>query len=281
MKIGFMADSGADIMKEEIERLDIRWLPVEIIYPSGKVIRDTADIDIDRFYDQMKEEPEGRFFSNKLRPEEIAEAADDLLKRNDYVLYIVMSSKMSGTYESAIMAKEMIGSRLIVFDSKSISTGQAALSLKAFEDIRQGRVDIDHLEDYLMGLRRRLQFYFVLETLEYLMKGGRIGKAQYLVGTMLKIKPGLGVDGSGEIYSVEKIRGGKKRIIKFFENLLRKYSPNVEEFPLQFVYGISTDWDMTFQRWLDEHGYIYSVRRTRPTTTIHGGPYSLGLAWFT
>lgn len=281
MKIGFMADSGADIMKEEIERLDIRWLPVEIIYPSGKVIRDTADIDIDRFYDQMKEEPEGRFFSNKLRPEEIAEAADDLLKRNDYVLYIVMSSKMSGTYESAIMAKEMIGSRLIVFDSKSISTGQAALSLKAFEDIRQGRVDIDHLEDYLMGLRRRLQFYFVLETLEYLMKGGRIGKAQYLVGTMLKIKPGLGVDGSGEIYSVEKIRGGKKRIIKFFENLLRKYSPNVEEFPLQFVYGIPTDWDMTFQRWLDEHGYIYSVRRTRPTTTIHGGPYSLGLAWFT
>jgi len=281
MKIGFMADSGADIMKEEIERLDIKWLPVEIIYPSGKVIRDTVDIDIEDFYAQMQKEPEGRFFSNKLKPEEIAEAADDLLKKNDYALYIVMSSKMSGTYESAVKAREMIGPRLIVFDSKSISTGQAALSLKAFEDIKQGKVDIDHLQDYLLDLRRRLQFYFVLETLEYLMKGGRIGKAQYLVGSMLKIKPGLGVDDSGEIYSVEKIRGGKKRIIKFFESLLRKYPPNVEEFPIQFVYGIPTDWDIAFQKWLDENGYKYTLRRSRPTTTIHGGPYSLGLAWFT
>ena len=68
MEIGFMADSGADIMKEEINRLDIKWFPVEIIYPSGKAIRDTVDIDIEVFYDQMQVEPGGRFFSNKLKP---------------------------------------------------------------------------------------------------------------------------------------------------------------------------------------------------------------------
>ncbi len=280
MKIGFMADSGADIMSDEISLLDIRWMPVEIVFPSGTHMRDTADINILAFYEEMQKEPDGKFVSVQIKPEEIIATAEDMLKTYDYVVYIVMSSKMSGTYLNAMKAREEIGPRLIIFDSRSISTGQATLTLKAFTDIAKGDVNVEHITDYLEVLRNRLKFYFVLESLEYLRKGGRIGKASYMVGNMLKIKPALSIDDSGEIYSVGKIRGGKKRIMKFFADLLKKEPPNTDFFPLQFVYGIPTEWDIAMQEWLDESGIPYQLRKSRPTTTIHGGPYSLGMAWF-
>ncbi|GEM_PF-1772037 len=279
-KVAFMADSGADILEEEIRELNIKWMPVEIIFPSGKRIYDTADIDVPNFYEQMKKEPNGKFVSVQIKTDDIIAAAEELLQTHDYVLYITMSSKMSGTYLNALTAQKHIGSRLIVFDSRSISTGQSTLTLKAFYDIRDGKVDPEHIMDYLQSLRNRLRFYFILESLEYLRKGGRIGKASYLIGNMLKLKPALAIDDTGEIYAVAKIRGGKKRIIKFYANLLEKEPPDIDFFPLQFVYSIPTEWDMAMQQWIEEHGIPYQQRLTRPTTTVHGGPYSLGLSWF-
>jgi len=279
MAIAVMTDSGADLTAEEIETFSIAWLPVEIITPSGCHIKDTADIDIVSFYHLMEKE-QGKFVSVQIKTDDIVSEAESLLRHNDYVVYITMSSKMSGTYLNALAAQRLIGERLIVFDSRSISTGQATLVLKAVSDIASGIVDAQHMEDYLTTLRGKLHFYFVLESLQYLKNGGRIGKASYLVGHMLKLKPALSIDESGEIYAVEKLRGGGKRIIKFFSTLLKQYPPSTELFPLQLVYGIPTQWDISFEQWLADQGYPYVIRKTRPTTTIHGGPYSLGLAWY-
>ncbi len=279
MNIGLMSDSGADITYEEINSLGIRWLGVEIIYPTGKHIRDKEDIDIKAFYKDMTD-LQGKFVSVQIKTEEIISATEELLEHNDYVLYITMSSKMSGTYLNALKARETLGPRLIVFDSRSISTGQALLTLKAFHDIKQGSIDINHIEEYLSELRSKLRFFFVLESLKYLKEGGRIGKASYLVGTMLKVKPALGIDDEGQIYAVDKIRGSGKKIIKFFESMMEKEKPNTDMYSLQFVHGIETKWDTQFKHWLNEKGILYQERLTRPTTTIHGGPYSLGLAWF-
>jgi len=282
VKIGVMTDSGADLKPDEIENLNIGWLPVEIITPDGTHIRDTEDIDIEGFYKLV--EKGGKFISVQLKPCEIVDKAEHMLKTYDHVLYITMSSAMSGTYENALMAQKEIGKdRLTVFDSRSISTGQAALVLKVTKDIRDGKVSIESIEklaDYLDSVRAHLRFYFVLETLDYLRDGGRIGKAQYLVGHMLKLKPALSINDKGEIYPESKLRGGKKRLISFFEKLLTEHQM-AENSPLHFVHGIETPMAGAMRGWLGERGIQYTERLSRPTTTIHGGPYSTGLAWFT
>ena len=272
-----MTDSGADLKADEIENLNIGWLPVEIITPDGTHIRDSEDIDIEGFYKLV--EKGGKFVSVQLKPWEIVEKAEKILKTYDHVLYITMSSAMSGTYQNALMAQKEVGKdRLTVFDSKSISTGQAALVLKVAHDIGDGKVNVNKLTDYLRDVRAHLRFYFVLETLDYLREGGRIGKAQYLVGHMLKLKPALSINGEGEIYAEAKLRGGKKRAVAFFEKLLAEYPPADE--PLHFVHGIETPMVDAMRQWLEERRVPYTERLTRPTTTIHGGPYSTGLAWF-
>ncbi len=275
-KVAVMTDSGADLSPEEVERYSIRWLPVQLITPEGKVIRDDVSLDIEAIYEDLASR--GPVYSTaQLTADEIAAAADKLLGKFDYVVYIVMSSKMSSTYNNALAAQRMVGSRLVVFDSRSISGGQGALVHRFAADLSEGKVDAHRIEDYLQWLRSRLKFFFVLETLDFLAAGGRIGRAAYLAGRLLKICPALTIDDEGVIVPHKKLRG-KAKILPYFRGLLEEMPP--DGFPVRVVYGIPTKWDEMFLEWISKSGFDYVVARNRPTINIHGGPWTLGVSWF-
>ncbi|MNC05768.1 Fatty acid-binding protein [compost metagenome] len=139
------------------------------------------------------------------------------------ILSFHISSGLSGTYQSAVLAKSMLeeeGEAITVVDSLSASYGFGFMVVAAGRMAAEGKGPAEILEA-AEKLRQSRKLYFLVDTLEYLQKGGRIGKASAILGTLLNIKPILSIDAEGIIYAVEKVRGRKKavaRMIELFKN---------------------------------------------------------------
>lgn len=204
MKI--VTDCAADIPAEEREELGIIEAPLYIQFPESEV--NSADLTPDEFYDRLEAmhpqipstaQPSSGIFADIYR--KIANAAE--------VLSIHVSSGLSGTINSARMGAEQIKENVVrVVDSMTLSGGQRFQVLAASKAARKGW-SIEAILERLDKIRQDTEVIYTLETLEYLSRGGRIGRAQALLGSVLKIKPIIHVDKADGKYSTV----GKTRTI--------------------------------------------------------------------
>ena len=130
------------------------------------------------------------------------------------VLYVAFASALSGTYQSAVMAREMVledypEAIITILDTKAASMGEGLLVMKAAEARAAGQ-SLEQTADLLQSLVPRVQTYFLVDDLNHLMRGGRISKAAALMGSLVNIKPIIAVTADGSLDSVAKVRGKKK-----------------------------------------------------------------------
>ena len=130
------------------------------------------------------------------------------------VLYVAFASALSGTYQSAVMAREMVledypEAIITILDTKAASMGEGLLVMKAVEARAAGQ-SLEQTADLLQSLVPRVQTYFLVDDLNHLMRGGRISKAAALMGSLVNIKPIIAVTADGSLDSVAKVRGKKK-----------------------------------------------------------------------
>ena len=130
------------------------------------------------------------------------------------VLYVAFASALSGTYQSAVMAREMVledypEAIITILDTKAASMGEGLLVMKAVEARAAGQ-SLEQTADLLQSLVPRVQTYFLVDDLNHLMRGGRISKAAALMGNLVNIKPIIAVTADGSLDSVAKVRGKKK-----------------------------------------------------------------------
>ena len=130
------------------------------------------------------------------------------------VLYVAFASALSGTYQSAVMAREMVledypEAIITILDTKAASMGEGLLVMKAVEARAAGQ-SLEQTEDLLQSLVPRVKTYFLVDDLNHLMRGGRISKAAALMGSLVNIKPIIAVTSDGSLDSVAKVRGKKK-----------------------------------------------------------------------
>ena len=129
------------------------------------------------------------------------------------MLVITLSSALSGTYESACIAKKQLNAeeqeKVHIVDTLAASIGQGLLVYEAAKMAEQGMSAIEICEK-ITALRQKLESIFTVDTLEYLLKGGRISKFKATLGTMLDIKPILFIDSNGKLVILEKVRGRKR-----------------------------------------------------------------------
>ena len=130
------------------------------------------------------------------------------------VLYVAFASALSGTYQSAVMAREMVledypEAIITILDTKAASMGEGLLVMKAVEARAAGQ-SLEQTADLLQSLVPRVQIYFLVDDLNHLMRGGRISKAAALMGSLVNIKPIIAVTADGSLDSVAKVRGKKK-----------------------------------------------------------------------
>ncbi len=219
-KIGLVVcgNSGIDYMK-----LDY---PVKVLRSTlnlgGKEYEDFVDITAEEFYKTIDANPDIDVSTSQTSTGRIAQVYQEL-KDEGYkeILVVVISSKLSGTYQGAILAKEMVDDvHIYVIDSKSVSYGEAYMILEAIRMIKEDKALVEII-DHLERIRDHIKIYVLVDTLKYLVKNGRLSAANGFIGTLLKIKPLLHIQSDGTLVPFEKIRTTHKaqsRLIEIINN---------------------------------------------------------------
>ncbi|GGF85039.1 fatty acid-binding protein DegV [Paenibacillus albidus] len=225
-----VTDSTSDIPPEMVEAYGIEVVPLTLMF-GEEAFRDKVDMTPEQFYERLPRSPQLPTTSQP-SPVQYMEVYRNILERNPdcSILSFHISSGLSGTYQSAVMAKSMLeedGEGITVVDTLSASYGFGFMVVEAARMSAEGKTPQEILETTeRMRVARKL--YFLVDTLEYLQKGGRIGKASAILGTLLNIKPILSIDPEGTIYAVEKVRGRKKAVARMIE-LFKKDLPGVDK----------------------------------------------------
>ena len=222
-KIALLTDSCADLPPELAEELHIRVVPLRILCADGEY-RDGVDIRAADIYARLRA---GELPQTSLPAGQDIAAALDAIAAEGYdgVIAVMLSGGLSGTYNMVrLLAEERRDLAVRVYDSVSGSLGTGMMVLQLAEDIRSGM-------DWQTLTERRAPWliahtfpFFSVDTLEYLQKGGRIGKVTAMAGTMLQIKPIITFAADGQLQSIAKVRGRNLVIRKLIELVTKSHS---------------------------------------------------------
>lgn len=208
-KIGIITDSTCDIPREFLNKLGIKVLPLRILYQEREY-RDGVDITAEAVYAHLEQEVP----TTSLPSPQDAESLLLSMKEQGYthVLVIHLSSGLSGTGQMIeTVAEQIDGMTVKVIDSKSISMGLGFIVMEAARAV-QAKMNFEAVCNLVSSVRDRLSVYFVLSTLEYLKKGGRIGKVSGTIGELLQLKPIITVNKEGIYTTFAKVRGKKQAL---------------------------------------------------------------------
>lgn len=222
-KIGIMVcgNSGIDYIK-----LDH---PVKVIHSTlnlgGKEYEDFVDITAEDFYDTVVKNPDIAISTSQTPTGKIAEVYEAFKAEGyDAVVAVVISSKLSGTYQGAVLAASMVeGLEVHVVDSRSVSHGEYYLVKRAIEMVKAGKSAKEIVAE-LEKLREQVKIFVLVDTLKYLVKNGRLSATSGFLGTLLKIKPLLHVLPEGSLVPLEKIRTTSKARERLLELLIQEIS---------------------------------------------------------
>jgi DegV family protein with EDD domain len=210
MAVRIITDTSCDLPEEVLEQYKIEMIPLKVTFANGETYLDRFEITPRAFFSRMA--------ASKLLPKTSApdphtfvQYFEKGLKELGEVLFVSMSSGLSSTYQTARLACEMLGNSSVkIFDSQSASMGTGLMAVKAAILDMEG-LSVEAMFRKLNDIREKSENIFTLDTLENVVKGGRLSKFEGLAGTLLNIKPILrGIDGKPEV--IEKVRGRKKAI---------------------------------------------------------------------
>ncbi len=222
MAIRIVTDTTCSVPSGEVERFGITVVPQHVLFGTTDYL-DQVDLDSDSFYDLLETSPDHPTTS-QATPIEVADAMRPLVEAGDEILGITISSKLSGTYSSFTQAASQFpDANIQVFDSLNAATASGLLVVAAAGMAEAGS-DMNAIVGELEQLRGRTHLAVAVPTLEYLRKGGRIGNARALIGTMLGFKPILELSG-GELQPVARARS-MRRAISMLVDYAAEHAPN-------------------------------------------------------
>ncbi len=214
-KISFITDSTAYLEKDYVANHPVRVIPLNLHWNEA-TYKDNVDIAADEFYNRL-EKSDTLPSTSQPSAGEFLEMYKEAAKDADALVVPLISSGISGTVDSALMAaKEFKEVPVYVIDSKVTSAGLALL-VKALVESAQKGSSIDDLLKLAEKIIKDMKLYFVLDTLKYLHKGGRIGGAAAFLGSALDLKPILYLTEDGKIDALEKVRTRKKAVKRLIE----------------------------------------------------------------
>lgn len=274
-KIALITDSACDLDLNTLKENDINLLPLRIIYTDGDY-RDRIDISPKEVYDNLeKEVPKTSLPS--------AQDTEDILNRLEkegytHVICISISSGLSGSFNALRLALEDHPNLTsFVYDSKILAYPQGEIVLEVAKLIKEGKT-FDEIVNELPEIRKRVIGYFTINTLEYLKRGGRIGRLAGAVGELLNLKPIITTDDDGIYYNVAKVRGRKQSLSKMTE-ILKGYldKGNCEVAVLQ---GGCEEEAIKYMNSIKDLPNIVSIKiaEISPALGVHGGPGLIGFS---
>ena len=216
MAVRIVTDSTADLPNDLVRALGIVVVPLHIYFGAER-FRDGADISHDEFYGRLTAGTGPLPRTAAPSSADFASAYDALAADSDGIVSIHLSSALSATYRAAVIgvSESARGCRIEVVDSTSVSLGLGLLVLQAAELARDG-ASLDEILATTRSAIPRVRFFGVLHTLEYLRRGGRIGRASAFLGSVLQVKPIVGL-ADGVAYPIERARGRRRALTRLCE----------------------------------------------------------------
>jgi DegV family protein with EDD domain len=208
-KIKIITDSTADLPQHIIDQYDIEVLPLLVNFGSETYI-DGVTIKISELLKRIKEDD---IFPGtaQVNPQRFYECFKKYISEGYKIVSLHLSSRMSGTYQSACIAKEMLETEnIVVIDSYNVTAGLGLLAIKACR-LRDKGLDIKEIESEILKAIPHVKSALGFESLDNLVKGGRLSKTAGIIGNILGIKPILAVK-DGEMAVIDKVRGSKKAV---------------------------------------------------------------------
>ncbi len=272
-RVALVADTACDLLDEQLERYDIRLVSLRVVTSQGE-FRDRVEISSEQVYEIMADElPK----TSLPLPEDVSSLYRQLKEEGaSRILHICMSGSLSGTYNMvSILADETGDLHVDVVDSQTLSCGAGLLVLEAAECLEKG-MPVEDVISRLQELRKHQLGTFVIRTLEYLRKGGRIGLVEGVVGSLLQIKPVIYVNDDGVYATLVKARGFAKALSAMQEEFFKRYQGR--KVRVAIVHGSAYEEARslleTFRAKLDVVSDF--IAPVSPALAIHTGPGLLG-----
>ena len=274
MAVKIVADSTSDLPEEVAQSLDITVVPLYVHFGT-EVFKDGVDLTDDEFYDRIINGPE---LPKTSQPSvgDFLEVFEELGQDADGIVCVNISSKVSGTLNSAIQARDQanLGCPIQVLDTLQMSMGLGMVAIAAARAAQEGG-DLESVADVAREAIGRCECIALFETLEYLHKGGRIGKAGALVGSLLKIRPMI-IIREGEVHQLAKDRSRQKAIARL-QKVAGEFAPLRE---LSVMYSTTPDEAASIGEGVREllpEGTEPIIARFGPVIGTHAGPGALGI----
>ena len=274
MAVKVVTDSTCDIPAPLLRELGITVVPVYVMF-GDKAYRDRVDIGEDEFYDKLVHDSVHPTTSVP-SPKDFADIYNELAKETDEIVSIHLTSKESGTCNSALLARDLVDKRcrVEVVDSQSISMSLGLLVIAAAKEARAG-ASLEQVAELVRRNIPRMHLMILVDTLKYVIRGGRLNKAQGLVGTILRIRPLLTIR-EGELLPAGVARTKAKAAERLYE--FAKGFSKVKELAVAYT----TDHDEA-KSLLDRIRAAFPeatsyLTRVGPSLGTHAGPGAMGVA---
>jgi len=274
-KIKIITDSTADLSKEIYDKYDIEVLPLLINFGEESYL-DGVEINPNKVFERIEKDnilPT----TAQVTPNRFIESYKKYLNEGYKIISIHMSSAMSGTYQSACIAKETLETKdIAVIDSQNVTAALGILVIKAAK-LREKGYDIEQMEEELNNIKEKIKVSIYFNSLEYLVRGGRISKTVGIVGGILGIKLILEIK-HGLMSVKDKIRGNKKSIKKIISDLERA---NLDEDVPVILIDVN---NIEIKGALKDYMKINNVKFVEcpvgSSVSIHSGPGCCGVVFF-
>ena len=280
MAVKFIIDSASDVLPAEAKQLGVTHLPMKVLF-GEREYADAVSLSHQEFYEMLASDAEHPTTS-QITPGEFAAAYEEVTSQGDTAVVITVSSKLSGTYQSAVIAAHDYRGKVFVVDSLSATIGERLLLQRGLE-LAKEHLTAEEIACRLDEEKHRVRIFAYVDTLEYLKKGGRISATTAVVGGLLNIKPIITVE-DGLVVTAGKARGAKQG-----NSLLRELAlkGNGFDFDRPFALAFSGASDEGLRSFVRDNEDLWqghedslSVATVGCVIGAHAGPGAVALGFF-
>ncbi len=270
-------DSTADFPDAPGLYPNFRVVPLYVRF-GDESFRDYEELTPEQFYERLAQAPELPTTSQPT-PGDFLSVYEEL-SSYERILSLQISSTLSGTFASAQTAAATVGERVRVIDSRTVSASLALLAIGVQRRLERGTTD-EEIDEFVERYRHEHKLLFTVDTLEYLAKGGRIGRAAALAGNLLNVKPILAIR-DGEVVPIKKVRGNQKAFAEFRELFVSTTtdSPNLK---VGIAHAAAPERLAALRELVEHerpHAQIEIATTLGAVVGTHAGPGTVGFFWF-
>lgn len=280
-KIAIMTDSNSGITQKEAEVLRIRVLPMPFLI-DGETFFEEISLTQEQFYERLAQDVD--ISTSQPSPEDVTKAWEELLEENESIVYIPMSSGLSGSCQTAIMLADDYEGKVQVVDNQRISVTQRQSVLDAIELAKEGKTAVQ-IKEILEANKFESSIYIMLDTLKYLKKGGRITPAAAALGSALRLKPVLQIQGEKlDAFSIARTKkqGVSKMLAAIEEDIKTRFGglDNMENIHMEVAHIVNEEAALELVEMIKERFGVETVDMYPLSLSIscHIGAGSLAVA---